>query len=99
MRFIQMWFSPSRRDLKPSVQQKAVEQAERSGWVLPLVSNSDEDALPIVSDARVCSSYLPRGMSVLYEIRADRGIYLYVLEGGRCSERTHPPGPCRSHHR
>src|SRR5512147_396093 len=62
MRFIQMWFYPSRHDLEPSVQQKAVEQAERNGRILPLVSNSDKDALPIVSDARICSSYLPRGM-------------------------------------
>ncbi len=82
MRFIQMWFYPLRRDLKPSVQQKAVELAERTGRVLPLVSNSDENALPIISDARVCSSFLRSGMSVSYILDPGRGIYLYVLEGG-----------------
>ena len=42
MRFIQMWFYPSRRGLKPAVEQKAVEQAERTDRLLPLVSNRSE---------------------------------------------------------
>src|SRR5512142_1617030 len=61
MRFVQMWFYPLKPGLKPSVQQKAVEQRDRADRFLPLVSNRDQEALPIISDARVCSSYLHAG--------------------------------------
>lgn len=82
MRFIQMWFYPSKHDLAPFVQQKAVEKADRNDRLLPLVSNLDEGALPIVSDARVFSSFLHRGKSERYDLASGRGLYLYALEGG-----------------
>jgi redox-sensitive bicupin YhaK (pirin superfamily) len=82
MRFIQMWFYPSKRGLQPAVEQKAVEQAERTDRLFPLVSNQDRGTLPIVSDARVFSSFLHAGRSVRYDIEDGCGIYLYVLEGG-----------------
>ncbi|OGW38783.1 MAG: hypothetical protein A2010_07245 [Nitrospirae bacterium GWD2_57_9] len=82
MRFIQMWFYPSRTGLKPSVEQKAVDQRERTDRLLPIVSNKDDDALPIISDARVLSSFLHAGRSVHYDLDERRGLYLAVLEGG-----------------
>jgi redox-sensitive bicupin YhaK (pirin superfamily) len=82
MRFIQMWFYPSKRGLPPAVEQKAVERAERTDRLLPLVSNRDRSTLPIVSDARVLSSFLHAGKWERYDIGDGRGIYLYVLEGG-----------------
>jgi redox-sensitive bicupin YhaK (pirin superfamily) len=82
MRFIQMWFYPSRRGLPPAVEQKAVERAERTDRLLPLVSSRDHGTLPLVSDARVLSSFLHAGKSERYDIEDGRGIYLYVLEGG-----------------
>ena len=81
MRFIQMWFYPSKHDLDPAVEQKAVEQADRTDRFLPLVSNRDDGTLPIVSDARVFSSFLHAGKTEHYDLEAGRGIYLYVLEG------------------
>ncbi len=85
MRFIQMWFYPSKRGLPPAVEQKAVEQADRTDRLLPLVSNSDKDTLPLVSDARVLSSFLHAGTTERYAIEEGRGIDLYVLEGGPIS--------------
>ena len=82
MRFIQMWFYPSKRDLEPAVEQKAVKKADRTDRFLPLVSDRDEDTLPIVSDARVFSSFLHAGRTEHYYPETGRGIYLYVLEGG-----------------
>jgi len=81
MRFIQMWFIPSERDLAPSVEQKAVERFERANRLLPLVSNEHEDALPIHSDARVYSCFLQQGRDVEHSLKAGRGAYVYVLEG------------------
>jgi redox-sensitive bicupin YhaK (pirin superfamily) len=82
MRFIQMWFYPSKRGLPPAVEQKAVERTERTDRLLPLVSSRDRGTLPLVSDARVLSSFLHGGRSEQYDIEDGRGIYIYVLEGG-----------------
>lgn len=82
MRFIQMWFYPSAQGLEPSVEQKAVDRTERTDRFLPLVSNEEKDTLPIISNARVLSSFLHAGKKEHYELESDRGLYLYVLEGG-----------------
>ena len=82
MRFIQMWFLPSAPGLEPSVEQRAVEKAERTNRFLPLVSNEDRDGLTILSDARVFSSFLEAGKKVSHPLEAHRGAYLYVLGGG-----------------
>jgi redox-sensitive bicupin YhaK (pirin superfamily) len=82
MRFIQMWFIPYKRGLKPSVEQKAVEKADRTNRFLPLVSNDHPEALKIFSDAKVYSCFLQTGRTVKHELKATRGAYLYVLEDG-----------------
>src|SRR5439155_4164730 len=82
MRFIQMWFLPSAPGLQPSVEQKAVEKAERTNRFLPLVSNEDRDSLTIRSDARVLSSFLEAGKTISHPLEEHRGAYLYVLGGG-----------------
>lgn len=81
MRFIQMWFIPSERDLEPSVEQKAVGKKERTNRLLPLISNEDKNALRIHSDAQVYSCFLQKGHSLEYSLKEGRGAYLYVLEG------------------
>ncbi len=81
MRFIQMWFIPSKSALSPSVEQKEVEKDERTNRLLPLVSNERKDTLPIHSDARVYSCFLQRGHNVEHSLKEGRGAYFYVLEG------------------
>ena len=90
MRFIQMWFIPSRKGLKPSVEQMAVDQKERTNRLLLLVSNEDSGSLKIFSDAKVYSSFLQAGHRVKHEIKAKQGVYLYVLEGGPIRVNEHP---------
>ena len=82
MRFIQMWFKPSKRGLNPSVEQKPVEKGERKNRLLPLVSRNHDGAIYIFSDSRVFSSFLEGGREVEQMIDGGRGVYLYVLEGG-----------------
>jgi redox-sensitive bicupin YhaK (pirin superfamily) len=82
MRFIQMWFFPSKRALKPSVEQKAAEKKDRTNRFLLLVSKDQPDALRIFSDANVYSCFLQARRRVEHRIKAKRGGYLYVLEGG-----------------
>jgi redox-sensitive bicupin YhaK (pirin superfamily) len=81
MRFIQMWFIPSQRNLSPSVEQKEVEKEHRTNKLLPLVSNEHDNVLLIYSDARVYSCFLQKGYNVEHFLKEGRGTYLYVLEG------------------
>jgi redox-sensitive bicupin YhaK (pirin superfamily) len=89
MRFIQMWFFPSKKGLKPSVEQKPVEKEDRTNRFLLLVSNDYSDALRIFSDAEVYSCFLQTGRKVEHQIKAKRGGYLYVLEGGPVKVNAH----------
>lgn len=85
MRFIQMWFIPSKRGLPPAVQQRAVNRIDRQGRFLALVSNdsfSHPEALPLVSAASVFSCYLPASEEAHRPLRDGYDGYLYVLEGG-----------------
>lgn len=82
MRFIQMWFVPSENNLKPSVKQRAINKEGRTNQLLPLVSPVHQEALFIASDARVYSSFLQAGKGVEHSPGKNRGMYLYVLEGG-----------------
>lgn len=82
MRFIQMWFFPSKKGLKPSVEQRAVDKKDRTNRFLLLGSNDHSDALKIFSDANVYSCFLQAGRRLEHQIKVKRGGYLYVLEGG-----------------
>ncbi len=82
MRFIQMWFVPSARGLKPSVEQRGIEKSERTNRFLPLVSNAHSGALHINSDAKVFSCFLQGGRDIVHSIEPEHGSYLYVIEGG-----------------
>jgi len=82
LRFIQMWFIPSEHDAKPSVEQKRVEREDRANRLCPLVAANDPAALPLKSDASVLSCMLYNGAQIGYTTGANRGVYLYVLEGG-----------------
>ncbi len=82
LRFLQMWFLPTVRGSEPKVEQKAVEQAERTNRLLPLVSSVHPGALPILADAQVFSCFLQKGKIVEHSLASRRGAYLYVLEGG-----------------
>jgi len=89
LRFIQMWFTPEKKGLKPSVEQKKVDIADRTDRWLPLVSNRHKGALRIKSDAMVFSCRLRAGSELEYKLGRGRGAYLYVLEGGPVNVRPH----------
>lgn len=82
MRFIQMWFFPTRHGLEPSVEQKKVEKRDRMNKFLPIVSNSHPGALGIVSDAEVYSCFLEKGKKADHNLESGQGAYIYVLGGG-----------------
>jgi redox-sensitive bicupin YhaK (pirin superfamily) len=82
MRFIQMWFMPSKQNLTPKVEQKAIERSQRTNRLLELVSNRPGGLLPLVSDGAVYSCFLETGASIESQIDNRQGAYIYVVEGG-----------------
>ncbi|MBI1910388.1 MAG: pirin family protein [Deltaproteobacteria bacterium] len=90
MRFIQMWFYPSKPDLMPRVEQRPVDKKDRTNKLLPLVSPINKFALPIASDARVFASFLQKGKKVYHTLEENRGAYVYVLEGGEVEVNSIP---------
>jgi len=82
MRFIQIWYYPEKLNLTPSVEQREVEQKERTDHWLPLVSNNGtiEKTLPLQADGAVYSSYLRANKVVDHQVKSGHGLYLYVLE-------------------
>lgn len=93
MRFVQMWFIPSRPALDPAVQQSSIERSARTNRLLTLVSSVPGEALPIFSDAKVHSCFLQAGRTVEQELAPGHGAYLYVLEGGEVQVNGHAVPP------
>ena len=89
MRFIQMWFLPSKPGLKPSVEQMAVDKKDRTNRFLLLVSRDHENTLKIFSDAEVYASFVQAGHTVRHGVKSKRGAYLYVLEEGPLNVNGH----------
>lgn len=82
MRFIQMWFMPSARNLEQKVEQKAIQRNQRTNKLLELVSNRSSGLLPLFSEAAVFSSFLETGRGLDLKISNNHGTYIYVIEGG-----------------
>lgn len=82
MRFIQMWFFPSEPGHDPSVEQKSFAREMRMNQFLPIISNEHSDALHIHTYAQVYASFLQSGHTIDYQLKKERGAYIYVLEGG-----------------
>jgi quercetin 2,3-dioxygenase len=66
-----------------------VARPERTNRRLPLVSDTNTEALPIYSPAQVFSCFLEAGRAVDYAFPEDRGGYLYLLEGGPLTVNGH----------
>src|SRR5262249_56536579 len=92
MRFLQFWILPSQEGLENSVQQRQYTQADRAGRLLQIMGPAGEDGLDLAQDARVLVAHLRNSDSVHYGLRADRGGYLYVLDGGGRLGNQTPPG-------
>ena len=81
MRFIQMWIMPADRGLEPGVEQKVFTEEDRTNRLLKAISGDDGEAVLVHQDAHVFVSRLHPGVEVTHELRAGRGMYLYVIEG------------------
>ena len=80
----QLWIIPSDRGGQPSWGARKFPKGDRAGQFVPLASGvaSDDDALPIRTDARVLGATVKAGESVTYTPRdASRHLYLVPATG------------------
>jgi redox-sensitive bicupin YhaK (pirin superfamily) len=79
----QIWVLPNRRGQAPSWGARPFPKADRSGRFVTLASgfDSDADALPIRTDARVVGATLKAGESAEYPLGAERHAYLVPAAG------------------
>lgn len=83
-RIFQIWIFPNRRGQPPSWGTKPFPKGERSGQFVALASGfeSDEDALPIRTDARVLGATLKAGETAVYRFSGEgRHGYLVPATG------------------
>lgn len=82
-RIFQIWIQPNRTGGAPSWGAKPFPKGDRSGKFVTLASGfeTDNDALPIRTDARVLGATLKAGESVEYPLDASRHAYLVPAAG------------------
>ncbi|MGH2710037.1 MAG: pirin family protein [Actinomycetota bacterium] len=81
MRFIQMWILPDQLGLPPSVEQRVFTTEQRTDRLLEVISPESGDAIKVHKNASVHVARLNRGTEVKHSFGADRGGYLYLIEG------------------
>jgi redox-sensitive bicupin YhaK (pirin superfamily) len=82
-RIFQIWIIPNKRGGAPSWGAKPFPKGDRSGHFVTLASGfeTDSEALPIRTDARVLGATLKAGETAEYKLGADRHGYLVPAKG------------------
>ena len=82
MRFIQIWILPDTADLPPEVEQRVFTKADRANRLLRVIGPEGGEVVRVHQDASVHVAALDPGTEVAHPLPAERGAYLYVIEGG-----------------
>ncbi len=83
LHLLQLWIFPRKKNLTPRWEQRQFTEAERSGRLLPVVSDGAlPGTLKIDQDAAIYLSRLAAGQQVTQETRPGRKEYLFVISGG-----------------
>lgn len=85
VRFLQMWFLPSQRMLKPSYTNRQFDPQEQLNRLCPVVSGQRvegaEGALPIAQDVTCYLTQLESGKKIMYPQHEDRRTHLFLISG------------------
>ena len=80
--FLQIWIVPSRQGLKPGYAEKHFSEAEKSGQLRLIGSETGQDgSLPLHQDVKLFASVLEAGKQLEYSIGAGRALWLQLIEG------------------
>ena len=81
-RFLQIWITPHKRNLKPKYCSKRFSKVRRMNELQHLVSGeSISDVIEIAQDANIYAGRLENGKQLTYKTRDARQAYLVCLEG------------------
>jgi quercetin 2,3-dioxygenase len=81
MRFIQIWILPDTPALEPSVEQRVFTREDRTDTLLRVIGPEGGDVVTVHQDAAVYIARLHPGVEVMHELGAERGAYVYLIEG------------------
>ncbi|MBY0220085.1 pirin family protein [Paenibacillus illinoisensis] len=85
VRFLQMWFLPSQRMLKPSYTNRQFDPQEQLNRLCPVVSGQGvegaEGALPIAQDVTCYLTQLESGKKIMYPQHEDRRTHFFLISG------------------
>jgi hypothetical protein len=91
MRFIQMWITPAKLGIEPSVEQRSYPEDERRGRLLPVLvpapgfggddAPGADGAVTVHQDAAVYAGLLGPGAETEHRFRTGFGGYFFVVHG------------------
>ncbi|MFD3262032.1 pirin family protein [Paenibacillus lentus] len=97
VRFIQMWFLPAERNLKPAWDSRWFPWQEREGLLKPIVASGPHvDCLPINQDVQLFIPKLMTGEELSIPSRGERRTHLFMLSGHidlQCGKQKFPLRP------
>ncbi|RXZ79978.1 pirin family protein [Paenibacillaceae bacterium] len=80
--FLQLWFMPRERGLRPSYEAGSFDRTKLVNTLLPIVTPDGADGTALIhQDLTIYLSRLEPGHSLTYEQAAGRRMYLFVIEG------------------
>lgn len=80
--FLQIWFLPNKKNLRPAHDQRSFTKEDRTNVLLAVASGGEAArSLRINQDVTLYVSALQESHTVTHKIEAQRGAYLYLVEG------------------
>jgi quercetin 2,3-dioxygenase len=78
--FLQIWIRPEKMHLKPSYQQKTIQQ-KHNEWVLMGARDEHEGAVIIHQDVQVYAAFLTQNATLTYPLSSNRMGWLQLIKG------------------
>jgi redox-sensitive bicupin YhaK (pirin superfamily) len=79
LKLFQIWIEPNERGVTPRYDQKAFDPS--ADFALLVSGDGREGSLIIHQDAALYRGRLPEGGSLVHEVSAGKGVYLFVIDG------------------
>ena len=82
LNLLQLWIFPKEKNIKPRYEQKYFLPDQKLNQLVTVVSGfSEEGALYIHQDAEIKLGDFEKDQSLMYKLRANSGIYLFLING------------------
>jgi hypothetical protein len=79
--FMQIWIQPNEKDLEPRYADQAIIGGVDNEWKLILSPDGRDGSMAIRQDAELYTVRLTQGATLLHQIKAERGAWIFVIDG------------------